>query len=384
MNTGILLQIATGLDLETFKFVTTSNPVYNWVFAGIVAVGLVYGVIYAVTRKRRLREQAMAREESRLRLLLTEFNLGEAENELLATLAGSESAMDLIPLITARNAFEQSAANFRDFNPDHPAVKRIPQLRQRLGYGFGNLRNPFTSTRMLPGGIRAQCTIPREKRPVQFVTTLLAVGERAFYMKPPTAKGKPVNLSKIPELIFKVVRDQDAEYEFNARVLGQAQSGLNAVALEHTQSVRKLLFRNAPRVPVSLDVHFFVIKQEVAAERRHRTFKRHESQYSILGRMLDLSLGGLRLQAELPGQRPVEGDLVVFQLPEANIKDDMVAEIIDVAVPKPDWIQLHMQFIGTKEINRLKLSKYLQGQGLAESVPISQDNPAGSVDSPAP
>jgi hypothetical protein len=385
----ILLQISTGLDLQYFKFEETSNPVFAGVFFGIVTIALAYSIYYYVTRSARMREQSLAREEARLRLLLTEFNLDEHDRETLEVLAGSDVAMDLIPLITLRTAFEQAAEKFREANPDHASVKRIPQLRQRLGYGFGNLRNSFTSTRMLPPGLRMQCTIPHGKRQVQFVTTLLGVGEQAFFVRPPTVKGKAVNLSRVPSLTFSVSRENDAGYEFSARVLGQAHTGTNAVALEHSHAIRKLLFRHTPRVTtMAIDVHFFVIKQEVAAERQHRAFKRHESQYSILGRVEDLSLGGLRMVCELPGQKPVEGDIIVFQFPPANIKDDLVAEIIEATSPKPNWIELRLQFIGMKEINRLRLSKFLQDQREAReqagaAAAAQAGTPAGA-ESPSP
>ena len=288
-----------------------------------------------------------------------------------------------------RSRIREAAQEFREANPDDPAVKRIPQLRQRLGYGFGNLRNPFTNTRMLQPGLRMQCTVPHPKRPVRFVTTLLGGGERSFFVRPPTSKGKPVNLSRFPSLTFKVAREQDAEYEFTSNILGQTQTGTNAVAMEHTSSVQKLLFRNAPRIPMAIDVQFFVIKQEIAAERKHRVFKRQESQYSLHGRIEDLSLGGLRLVSELPEQRPAEGDILVFQLPQAHIKEDLVSEIIEILTPSPDRIVLRAQLIGTKELNRLKLSKFLQDQKEAQGLTLEEPAPvagpgAGDETAPAP
>jgi len=380
MNPAILLQIATGLDLDVFKSKGPGNPVYNYVLAGLLAAGIIYVVYYYITRRARLREQAMQREETRLRLMLTESDLGERERTMLEHLAGSSLPQDIQPLLTVRTAFESAAEKFRAEHADDPLLKRVPELRQRLGYGIGNPRNPFVSTRMLAPGLRLQCTLPGAKRSVTFVTTILGLGERAFFIKPPTARGNPADLTRFETLAFKLARERDAQYEFECRVMAQAQSGVRPVALEHSTSIRKLLFRNAPRVPFALDVHFFVVKQEVAAEHKHRTFKRHESQYSLLGKILDLSLGGLRLIAELPGQKPVEGDIVVFQLPQANIKDDLVAEVIGVVSPQQDMIQMHMQFVGSKELNRLKLSKFLQVEQERQGQP-AEAPPPPSIDS---
>jgi hypothetical protein len=373
MTQAILLQINTGLNLDVFKSDSSSNPVYNYLLLGLIAAFLVFASYYYLTRRTRLREQALQREETRLRLMLSEANLGDNERTMLEHLAGSALPQHIQPLLSLRTSFEAATDRFREEHADDPLIKRIPGLRQRLGYGIGNLRNPFVSTRMLAPGLRLQCTLPSAKRQVTFLTTILGVGERAFFIKPPTTHGNPADLTRFETLTFKLARERDAQYEFDCRLMAQAQSGIRPVALEHSTSIRKLLFRNAPRVPVALDVHFFVVKQEVAAEHKHRTFKRAESQYSLLGKILDLSLGGLRLIAELPGQKPVEGDIVVFQLPTANIKDDLVAEVIDVVTPQQDTIQMHMQFIGTKEINRLKMSKFLQDeqerQGQPEAAP---------------
>ena len=295
-----------------------------------------------------------------MRLLLGEANLTAKDRELLATIAGSNEATDLIPLVSMRSAFETTVEEFREENPADAALKRVPQLRQRLGYGFGNLRNAFTSTRMMPAGTRVQCTIPHPKRSPQFVTTILGTSETAFFIRPPTSRGKPVDVSKLKALSFKVARESDAEYEFDTNIIGQSRNEMRAIAIEHTTGIRKLLYRSAPRVDVEIDVKFFVIKEEVVAERRHRVFKRNESQYSLNGQMKDLSLGGSRVVLHNAPLKPAEGDIIVFQFPQAQIKDDLVSEILDIAEPRGGPPQLHLQFVGVKELDRLKLSKFIQ------------------------
>ncbi|MCH8841864.1 MAG: flagellar brake domain-containing protein [SAR324 cluster bacterium] len=362
-RTIFFLDIAINLDLGALKFQqegSSGNPVFLGIFVALLlAIAVVSGYLY-YTRRKRLRKKALLREHARLRLLLSEANLGQAEKELLETLVESEDPTEVVPLLSMRTLFETKVGNFCSKHPDHPAVKRVPKLRQRLGYGFSNPRNPFTSTRMLAPGMKMQCVITHPKRSVRYVTTLLGLGEETFFIRPPTAKGKPVSLSAFPSLNFKVSRENDAEYEFSAKLLGQTGDGIKAVRMEHTSSIHKLLYRDAPRIPVDLPLQFFVIKQEIAAEKRHRVFRRDESQYSMDGRTRDVSLSGLSIIAEQGDHKPVEGDLIVFRLPEAQIKDDLVAEIIDVVALSPKSTQIHLRLSGLKELNRLKLSKFLQ------------------------
>lgn len=369
MNTAILLQIGTNLDLGTLKFAQEGgvNPLYVGVLGGLVLIVAGVTVYLLVTRRMRLAEANRQREEARLRLLLSESNLTPKDREDLEVIRGSEEAPDLIPLVSLRSAFEAAVEEFREANPRHPVLKRVPSLRQRLGYGFGNLRNAFTSTRMLPAGTRVQCTIPEAKGAPQFVTTVLGTNETGFFIRPPTTRGKPVDLSRFKTLHFKVSRESDAEYEFTSRLLGQSQQAMRAIAVSHSTDIRKLLYRAAPRVDVEIDAKFFVIKEEVAQERRHRAFKQHEAQYSLPGKILDISLGGSRIRLENPQLKPAEGDLIVFQLPQAQVKEDLVSEILDIAEIKPGVVQIHLRFVGMKELNRLKLSKFIQIQQEAEA-----------------
>ena len=190
------------------------------------------------------------------------------------------------------------------------------------------------------------------------------------------ARGKAVDLTRFSELNFSVSRENDAEYEFDAKILGQTRHGAPAVAIEHTTAIRKLLYRAAPRSPVSIDGHFFVVKEEFASEKRHKAFKRNESQFSLPGHIVDLSLGGLRIMAVAPETRPAEGDIIVFQLPQARIKDDLVAEVLYTEAPTPNEFQMHLRFVGIKELDRLKLNKYLQMQRESEQEAEAQASAA--------
>jgi len=353
----------TNLDLRVFQFRPQAGNVSNQVVAAIVVAVLVVvlGTVayFFFRRRRQLEELNLQREEARLRLLMSELNLGESEQRLMEVLAGSEEPGDLIPLLESRKEFEETLLRFRDANPDHPALRRMSSLRQRLEYGFSNHRNPFVDTRMLAPGLRLRCKIGLPKREVTFLTTILGINEDHFIIRPPTAKGKPVSLGSLSHLQFRVSRENDAEYEFTSRVIAQLPTGNRAVLLAHTRDIARMLFRHADRVSSEIATQFFVIRQEFAADRSAAQLKVLDSQYRFDGNIVDLSIGGALVMAKGRQERLHEGDVVVFRLPGAQMRDDVVSQVVGSLSLEAEATQLHLQFMGMKELNRLKLSKFL-------------------------
>jgi c-di-GMP-binding flagellar brake protein YcgR len=358
-----LLQIEIGLDLGSLKFqgegFTYLNQILPFVLLGVLLVGAGLLVFFYLRHKFRLEELNRLREEARARLLITEFNLTEEQRDLFYIYAGTENPGAIIPLLESRDAFEAAILAFRQENPKHAALAHVANLRQRMGYGFGNLRIPFDDSKMLPVGSRLQALIPGTKRDIVFLTNIVATGEEMLCIRAPRAKGQPVTLPKVMEMTMKISRENDAEYEFTAKVLGQTPDAMKAVLLQHTRDIQKMLFRNAPRSMVSLDTTFFVVRQQVASEKSHTQFKAGDSQYSFLGNVRDLSIGGALAVVPVSDQNPHVGDWVVFQLPDAQIKDDMVGEVVRLTPIADGHLQVHLRFAGIKEINRLKMNKYL-------------------------
>ncbi len=381
----LLLAQSTNLNLDVFRFRPQESAVLNQVVGMaillvlIVAAGV--GVYFWLRRRSWVREMAQQREEARLRLMISELNLGRTEVELLRTILGAgESAGDtaeVLDLMESRQDFEEAVARFRDRNPNHAALKRISQLRQRLDYGFSNIRNPFNDTRMLAPGTRMRCRIRTPKREVSFLTSLVGVNEHNFIIRPPTSKGKPVTLGGVRELHFLVSRENDAQYEFSTSVEGQLPSGLKPVLVKHTRAISRMLFRNAERVDTNIPVQLFVIRQEYAQERAVGNLRALDSQYRIDTVLKDLSIGGALAFAEGQHDRLHDGDMAVFRLPDAQIKGDIVAQVVGI-FPRGEGgnTQLHLQFVGMKELNRLKLGKYMARLKEAAPPPPTGERPA--------
>lgn len=329
-------------------------------FFGVFVVGISVMVYFLIRRSREQEQFTRLREETRIRLLLSEFNLTDADRELFEIFTESKSPGRYIPLLESRTVFEEAIRNFRQRAPGHPAAMQVAKLRNRLGYGFGNVRNTFADTRMLPVGTKLQCKIPQVKRDVIFLTSVVGTNEEFFLIRPPHAKGKPLQLRQIPNLTLKASRDDDAEYEFVGTVIGQNKDAMKTIAVSHTEDIQKLMFRNAPRLSVDLSTRFYVVKQEVAEARGHGHFKASESQFAFEGQLRDLSVGGSLLVTPVSPKNPQIGDLAVFRLPSAQIHEELVAEVVRHTPLPGDFLQIHLRFSGMKEINRLKINRFLQ------------------------
>lgn len=354
---------SSNVDLGTLKFRSDGSMEVNSIIGAVLLVVLllaaaVSGFFYLRSR-RRTSEMAEQREEARLRLMVSELNLGRTEIQLLRLLAGSDDTAQLLDLMESRDQFEETVQRFRERNPNDAALKRVAQLRQRLDYGFSNIRNPFVDTRMLAPGTRLRCRIRLPNREATFLTTLLATNERQFIIRPPSAKGKPVGLGNLRELQFRVAREHDAEYEFTGQIEGQLPTGAKPVMCGHTRAISRLMFRNADRIEVDIPSEFYVIRQEFTNERTAGHLRTLDSQYRFDGALKDISIGGALVLADGKLERLNEGDIVVFRLPLAQIKDDLVAQVTGMFARDDGHTQVHLQFLGLRELNRLKLGKFL-------------------------
>ena len=354
---------AKAIDLSAIKFRGDEGMALNGVIGAVLlAIVIIAGGVFAffyIRRRRWAEEVAQQREDARLKLMVTELNLGRTEVQLLQTITNGGDTAELLELLESRDRFEETVQKYLGEHPGDPIASRIAGLRQRLEYGFNNVRNPFVDTRMLAPGTRMRCTIRTPKRDVSFLTAVLGANERQFVIRPPTAKGKPVSIGNLRELQFRVAREHDAEYEFSCPVQGQLPTGNRAVLLGHTRTISRLLFRNADRIQVEIPSEFYVIRQEFTSDRTVGSLRALDSQYRFDGAIKDISIGGALVIAPTSGERLHEGDMVVFKLPVAQIKDDIVGQCVGLYGSDEAAAHVHLQFMGLRELNRLKLGKYL-------------------------
>ncbi|MCZ6556150.1 MAG: PilZ domain-containing protein [SAR324 cluster bacterium] len=364
MRFSQLLQIQPNLDLSQLQFRAQGASDLNLIVLFAVLIVLLIGIgvliFFYMRKKYRMEEMNRLREETRIKLLTSEFHLNEKDMTYFKLVTGSSSPGRYIPLLEIKTEFEEAAEAFRTENPSHPILLQAPGLRQKLGYGFGNLRNKFNDTRMLPVGSRLQCQIAQASKDIVFLTNILGSTEHNIFIRPPHSGGKPVSIAKFPTLTLKISREGDAEYEITAKVIGETPNEMKAVILEHTQDIQRLMFRNAPRIDTAVDGKFYLVKQDQAEERSHNKFKIADSSYSFVGKIKDLSIGGALVVIELTELSPQVGDWVVFKIPEAQINEDLVGEVMRLTTLEGNNLQVHLRFTGIKELDRLKMNKFLQ------------------------
>ncbi|MCH8075252.1 MAG: PilZ domain-containing protein [SAR324 cluster bacterium] len=363
MTQFILLAQSINLDLSVFRsdsgVSSRTTQLIGTVLVILILVGLVALVGYIFNQRKRMRNLSEQREESRLRLLVSELTLNQKDLKLLSVITESEDPAKLVPVMEDRVAFEKNLVRFLEAHPNSEALKGVNKIRQKMEFGFNNIRNPFNHTRMMATGIRMQCRVKLPKKEVTFLTSILGINENFFIIRPPSSKGKPVSLNKLKSLNFRVSRENDGEYEFSSPILGQQPDGVKAVRMGHTDDISRMLFRNAERVHMDLDTQFFVIRQEYATNRALASLKAVESQYRIQGSIRDLSTGGALVVADARKTALEDGDIIIFTLPQAQIREDLVSQVVGIMEPEKDVLQFHLQFQGMKEINRLKVSRFL-------------------------
>ncbi|MEE8434629.1 MAG: PilZ domain-containing protein, partial [bacterium] len=375
MNQFILFAQSIKLDLGVFRSDSgISSRICLIIATGLLILILIgFGALvgYIFNQRKRMRDLSEQREDARMRLLVSELTLTQKDLKLLSVIAESGEPAKLVPMMEDRVAFEENLVRFMESHPNSDALKSVNQIRQKMEFGFNNIRNPFNHTRMMATGIRMQCRVRLPKKEVTFLTSILGINEHFFIIRPPSSKGKPVSLNKLKSLNFRVSRENDGEYEFSAPILGQQTDGVKAVRMGHTHDISRMLFRNAERVHMELETQFFVIRQEYATNRALASLKAVESQYRIQGSIRDLSTGGALVVADARKTELEDGDIIIFTLPDAQIREDLVSQVVGIMEPEKDVIQFHLQFQGMKEINRLKVSRFLDR--LKENPPRGKD-----------
>jgi len=364
---------------------SASNQVVLLVMLIVALVLVAVSAVFYVRSRTESSRLARQRQQARMKALITDLDLSDEDAALLRTITAGGTMATFIAAMETRGAFENSIRKFREAHPEDPALRKTIQLRQRLGFGFGNARNPFLDSRMLPVGTKLQCRMDLPKRSVMFLTVIVASNEMQFAIRPPRAKGKAARMTRFHTLSFRVTRDQVAEYEFTCKVLGQAPGGMQAVLMEHADRVRRLLFRNAPRTNVDIPADFYVVRQDTVKESSMALVRTRDSQFVLQGRVLDLSIGGALITTIKGEHNPRAGDMVIFRLPVIQMRDELVAQVVGVVTRSPVEQAYHLQFTGMKELDRLKLNRFLASQPAApppsQPAPEAEAAPAG--DDPA-
>jgi hypothetical protein len=81
--------------------------------------------------------------------------------------------------------------------------------------------------------------------------------------------------------------------------------------------------------------------------------------HKLAGKIKDMSAGGIKVQLdELPPQGINKGDVFLFHLPYASLRENIAATVLDV-IPHGAKVNLHFVFRDVDMLTHMKLNQYL-------------------------
>ena len=282
-----------------------------------------------------------------------ELELSEDASYRIVALA---KAANTVPekLLSSNNAFEKAVKKIKKISPSDPLLIKIPGLREDMGYIFFNRRAQFICTQMLQSGQKLRVGVKAKGKSHSYVGTILSSTEYEFWVKPPTVKGKTVNLSKFKSFDFSIFRKNDGEYQFTSKLKSQVTSPMDALVMGHVDRIKKLHTREHDRYLLKFKRKFHIIY----SSRRGKPAKKSDDNLQFLGTVVDISIGGLKFTLDSLPEKMTEGVNVVFKLEEAKIKNKISAEVVRIA-EEGNSKNVHLQFQDLSELNRLYLQKFI-------------------------
>lgn len=333
------------IDTSLFSKRSTGgvDSIYYIIFGIVILIFIGIGVIINRMNSRRIHQadQRYLQKKEKARTQGVDFS--DDTSRRIEVLAKTVK-MDPEKVLYNNKSFEWAVEKLRKKSPNDPMLLKIPELREDLGFTFFNRRAPFINTRMLQSGQKLRVAVNFKGKSHSYVSTIINTNEEEFWVKPPLVKGKAVNLSRFRNFNFSIFRKNDGEYQFNCRLKNQISTPANALVMVHVNKIKKLLTREHDRYKLHFKRQFFF---SIAGETKN-----------CQGIVMDISIGGLRfLVKEIP-EGVVDGINVFFKLEEANIKQEIKAEIVRMTQQKGKNY-IHLQFQDMSELNRLYLQKFV-------------------------
>ncbi len=346
---------AVNKNIDTSMFSVRSEASFGTNTFVYVAIGFALVVVmifvYRWLNMRRIRRANQLYLQKRAKAQQQEIELSEDASFRLVALA---KAVNTNPekLLGSNVAFEKAVDKLKRTASTDPMLMKIPGLREDLGYIFFNRRAQFVCTQMLQSGQKLRVGVKVKGKSHSYVGTILNSTEDEFWVKPPTVKGKVVNLSKFKSFEFSIFRKNDGEYRFASKLKSQIQKPMNALVLTHTNKIKKLAIREHDRYKLQFKRNFFFLVDS------RKSTGDTGGQAQCTGLVHDISIGGMKFSVQELPDRVVEGVNVVFKLEEAKIKNEIHAEIVRISEEKEQQF-IHLQFQDLSELNRLYLQKFI-------------------------
>ena len=354
-------------DLETSNLFQAMPPPSTWpisfwitlFFLVFGSIGGFYGVRYLREKQAQEELDAIVDEQAQMGLE-TEYEnkkIDEETREFVTELCGTVDPVDILPLISSSELFEQTVIDFKESDRfEEEAYPKIFELRKSLEFTFKNLDWPFLNTQMLEKGMKLECEIRHKSRNVVFMTSILDANESHLYIKPPSVKKRPANLKQFPSIHCRLRRANDADYEFDLEIVDQLIDEMNAVILKQTSEIRKMTIRESERVPMDMEMNFQLVS-DAQYDLEHKFEAEEQERDMVTATIKDMSGGGMKLQMkDLQGLN--KDDVLIFHLSRASLRRDLAASVMNI-VPRGGLYDLHLKYRDNDTITKMKINQYL-------------------------
>ena len=354
-------------DLETSNLFQAMPPPSTWPISFWIAlfflvfgsIGGFYGVRYLREKQAQEELDAIVDEQAQMGLE-TEYEnkkIDEETREFVTELCGTVDPVDILPLISSSELFEQTVIDFKESDRfEEEAYQKIFELRKSLEFTFKNLDWPFLNTQMLEKGMKLECEIRHKSRNVVFMTSILDANESHLYIKPPSVKKRPANLKQFPSIHCRLRRANDADYEFDLEIVDQLIDEMNAVILKQTSGIRKMTIRESERVPMDMEMNFQLVS-DAQYDLEHKFEAEEQERDMVTATIKDMSGGGMKLQMkDLQGLN--KDDVLIFHLSRSSLRRDLAASVMNI-VPRGGLYDLHLKYRDNDTITKMKINQYL-------------------------
>lgn len=332
-------------------------------FLVVIALG-VYQIRRYLNKERAkkvtfLKQDYQEKEKMTSDTLIANLQLLPNEYQLLERISGSTSFKKIYKIIDSVHRFEAMVEAFKRIENNSRVLSQIFHLRHKLGFHHKNIKAPFICSQMLTAGEHLECSVQVGHQDILFISPIVKISEKFLAIKPPTKKNNPVSLSRFPAIHCKF-RCSDGVYEFKLPLIKQVFGEKNLIFLAHTHSIKKIVEREFERIEAAIDIELFLL----ADRQVHESTETLEELVNtgelprLSGRIVDISLGGFRLITGYEQGAFGERAIVLFDIPEVNLKKKLQAQILEV-FEKRKRLSFHLQFFHLNDIERLKLNKFL-------------------------
>ena len=354
-------------DLETSNLFQSMPPPSTWPISFWItlfvlvfgSIGGFYGVRYLREKQAQEELDAIVDEQAQMGLE-TEYEnkkIDEETREFVTELCGIADPVDILPVISSSELFEQTVIDFKESERfEEEAHQKIFELRKSLEFTFKNLDWPFLNTQMLEKGMKIECEIRHKSRNVVFMTSILDTNESHLYIKPPSVKKRPANLKQFPSIHCRLRRANDADYEFDVDIVDQLIDEMNAVILKQTSEIRKMTIRESERVPMDMEMNF-QLGSDAQYDLEHKFEAEEQERDVVTATIKDMSGGGMKLQMkDLQGLN--KDDVLIFHLSRASLRRDLAASVMNI-VPRGGLYDLHLKYRDNDTITKIKINQDL-------------------------